>query len=239
MLRLAKSLPVLVSLAILGQGGLGAAPEPTLRGVERILGAEKAERGKAVCAVLESGIVTEVFEVEATAVNYRPGSKYIPHPLCTAFWDLPNKAEAEAVCQEELTAQTKRRMEAALKKETFEEPVPECLNEGHQGAVTLTVTKMTFDTPAEAVTSLEGTVAQLEEGITFEVQGKERTKQVDFEWADGVDDRAAWAPSLNELSVAVDGVRFAVAVRGVGDDEQCQTKAIEAARRIATALADG
>ena len=33
--------------------------------------------------------------------------------------------------------------------------------------------------------------------------------------------------------------RFAAGVRGVGDDEQCQTKAIEAARRIATALADG
>ena len=63
-MRLAKSLPVLVSLAILGQGGLGAAPESTLRGVERILGAEKAE--------------------------------------------------AEAVCQEELTAQTKA-IEAARK----------------------------------------------------------------------------------------------------------------------------
>jgi len=66
MLRLANSLPVLVSLAILGPGGLAAAPEPTLRGVERILGAEKAE----------------------------------------------------AICQEELTAQTKRRMRAARKVAT-------------------------------------------------------------------------------------------------------------------------
>lgn len=57
------------------------------RAAAAILAGDRGTQGPAVCAVLESGIVEEVFGVESDSVNYRPGSKYIPHPLCTASWD--------------------------------------------------------------------------------------------------------------------------------------------------------
>ncbi len=193
----------LLALAIccIGCSGGGAAVSATggaKAEVDRILALEKAERSQAVCAILQSGFLPEVFQVDPAEINFRPASPVVPHPLCTASWDGADKARIE---------------------------------------VGLTVTNLRFGTAAEAVTSLESTVAQLEEGITIKVRGRERTTQVDFEdFLDDVGDRAAWAPRWSELSVAHEGVRFAVSVRGAGDNEKSRSLAIELAQKIISAL---
>ncbi len=80
-----------------------------------------------------------------------------------------------------------------LARGTFEEEMPGCINSHHATEVSLTVTNQTSDSAAAAVESLESSVAQLEEGITVTVQGKEHTTQIDFDdWMDGVGDKAAW-----------------------------------------------
>lgn len=225
---------VMLTVAAMACGGqeavsqdVGTAQKQAEGAVAAILAGDRETQAPAVCDVLKSGIVSEVFGVDDGVVTYRPGSKNIPHPLCTARWDAPNKAELEAACKEEMIARQKR-----------SEGLPDCLlRSDHATEVSLTVTNLTFDSAAAAVESLESTVAELEKGITMTIQGKERTTQVDFDdWMEGVGDKAAWAPRMNELSVAADGVRFAVAVSGTGSGATNQEKAIEVARRVAGVL---
>lgn len=103
--------------------------------------------------------------------------------------------------------------------------------------VALTIVKDRFDSPEAAVASLESTVESLSAGRTIEVGGRTRTLQVDFEpFIDGVGDQAAWAPGLNELSVAHRGTRFAVTVVGMGGPDENRGKAIETANRIGEVL---
>lgn len=103
--------------------------------------------------------------------------------------------------------------------------------------VSLMIMRADFQSPAEAVASLEGTVKSLTEGMTIQAGGKEYTKQVEFEpFIDGVGDQAAWAPKLNELSVADEATRFAVTVTGFADNAENKAKAIELARLVAEAL---
>lgn len=103
--------------------------------------------------------------------------------------------------------------------------------------VALMIMKAEFDSPDAAVASLESTVETLSAGKTIEVGGKEHTTKVDFEpFIDDVGDLAAWAPKLNELSVADRGVRFAVTVTGVGGSDENKAKAIELARLVGNAL---
>ena len=103
--------------------------------------------------------------------------------------------------------------------------------------VGLMIMKTDFESPAAAVESLESTVRSLTEGMTIEVAGKEHTTQVTFEpFMDGVGDQAAWAPKLNELSVADQGTRFAVTVQGTGDNAENRAKAVELAHRIGDVL---
>jgi len=207
------------------------------RAVQEILAGNLETQAPAVCDVLESGVVTDVFKVDPAQVTYRPGAKFIPHPLCTATWDLPDQEERDAACREEMIAYTQRKTQAMLARKTFDEPMPECIGSNQSPAVSLTITNQQFDSPQAAVDSLESSVVQLEEGITVTVQGKEHTTQVDFDdWLDGVGDRAAWAPKLSELVVAYAGVRFAVSVRGVGDAAECQARAIAVARRVMQTL---
>ncbi|MGD2070098.1 MAG: hypothetical protein PVI57_15600 [Gemmatimonadota bacterium] len=103
--------------------------------------------------------------------------------------------------------------------------------------VALTILKDRFDSPEAAVASLESAVETLSAGRTVEVGGRTRTIQVDFEpFIDRVGDQAAWAPRLNELSVAHRGTRFAVTVTGMGGPEGNRAKAIETATRIGEVL---
>lgn len=64
-----------------------AAREQAEGAVAAILAGDPETQGPAVCDVLESGVVTDVFGVDGAAVTFRPGSKYVPQPLCTASWD--------------------------------------------------------------------------------------------------------------------------------------------------------
>jgi len=106
---------------------------------------------------------------------------------------------------------------------------------GHE--VSLTILDRSFPSRTAAVASLESSVAELSKGVTVEVKGRSHTSRVEFEgWLEGVGDKAAWAPKPRELSVAHGGVRFAVAVRGFGDAAEEKARAIDLARRVATAL---
>ena len=173
-------------------------PGALQKAVERILAGKGTAKGEAACDVFRSGVLTAVFGVDTAAVTLRPGSKYVPHFLCMASWEQPNRGRQE---------------------------------------VSLTILDRHFESAAEAVADLEGTVAQLSKGVTVEVHGTKHTTQVDFEgWIDGVGDKAAWAPRLSELQVACSGVRYAVSARGFADAAENKAKAIELARRVAAVL---
>lgn len=106
---------------------------------------------------------------------------------------------------------------------------------GHEA--TLTILDRSFPSRAAAVASLESSVAELSKGVTVEVKGRKHTSRVEFEGpVEGVGDKAAWAPKPRELSVAHGGVRFAVTVRGFGDAGEEKARAVDLARRVATAL---
>jgi len=207
------------------------------KAVQAILAGDRETQAPAVCDLLRSGIVSAVFGVDEAIVTYRPASKFVPQPLCTATWDLPDKEAREAACREEMMAQTQRRTQAMMAGKKFDEPMPACLKENQGASVSLTMMKNTYDSPGAAIADLESSVAQLEKGITVTVRGKEHTTQADFDdWMSGVGDKAAWSPQLSELLVAANGVRFAVTVRGAGDGAANRDRAIAVAKRVATAL---
>lgn len=178
--------------------------------VEVSAAADGGERGEIACEVLRSGALVDVFGVMAEAASYTPGSNFIPHGLCTARWDRPNRAELDAA---RLAYEAARAM-ATVRRESFDDAPPP----PSQYEVSLTIIAQEYDSPAAAVASLEGAVAQLGQGVEVEVPGGNVLAQVDFEpWVEGIGDRAAWARGLEELSVAHDGVRYAVLVRGFDD----------------------
>jgi len=232
----------ILALAAWGAGAATAqdvekAEKEAEKAVAAILAGDRETQSPAVCDTLRSGIVSAVFGVDEAVVTYRPAQKFVPHPLCTATWDLPDKEAREAACREEMMAHTQRRTQAMMAGRKFDEPMPECLQANQGTSVSLTVMKPKFDSSAAAVASLEDAVTQLEKGITVTVRGKEHTTQADFDdWTSGIGDQAAWSPKLSELLVAANGVRFAVTVRGAGDDDANREKAIAVAKRVAKAL---
>ena len=192
-MRFSAKLAVVAALALFGQAAWAQNVEAIESTIEAILSGDRETQSPAVCDLLQSGVVAEVFEVDPAALNFRPASRHVRQALCTASW---------------------AKME-----------------------VSLTVIKPRFDSSEAAVQNLESTVARLEEGFTIKVAGRERTTQVDFDdWTEGVGDKAAWAPRLNELSVAAQGMRFAVTVQGASGEGENRDWAILLARRISSEL---
>ena len=207
-----------------------AAIEKVVEALARGEVGEPTDNERNACKVLEAATDAESLGVEASAIQYRPANlgRVIKHALCTAWWDRPDKEALEAGYVKALTERL-----TGPQEERGEQPkLPRLTNE-----ISLTLVHPTYDTPEEAVTSLEGAVAQLTEGITTNIGGKERTTRVDFDdWLPGIGDRATWSPKQSELHVAAKGIRFALSVRVFDDSEQNQRYAIEMAQRVIDAL---
>lgn len=199
--------------------------------VERIISGGGEAGGDSACRMLRSGAIAEVFAIESTDVDFREGSRYVPHALCVTSWDKP---DAESL-HEALAAYEMRKAMATAKGEAFSESRPP--SPRHE--VSLTILSSRFDSPEAAVRDLEQTVERLGAGVSVEVRGQTRTTQVDFgDWIADVGDKAIWAPRASELSVAYDGLRFAVSVSGQESAENNQEKAIELTQWIVRALSE-
>jgi hypothetical protein len=220
---------ILVALAVTGGGANAQDPAELQRTLERILAGEGEAKGEAACDVLRSGVLTGVFGDAAEAAELRPGSKYVPHYLCTASWNKPNHEELEAA----FVKYEMDKMVAKMKKEEFDRPKPPAASY----SVSLTVNDEEYASPPAAVKSLESAVETLSEGLSVEVYGKEHEVQMEFgEWVDEVGDRAIWTAKGNELLVAHAGVRYAVSVNGFDDPAENQAKAIELAQEVAAGI---
>ncbi len=206
-------------------GAVAQAAGELSEAVERMLDQEGEGRGEITCEALGSGALQDVFGDGAGAAELRPGSKYVPHGLCTATWDKP---DAEAL-QAASTQYEMNRMMAKATGKPFEEPEPP----SSRFTVSLTLINQAFDSSEAAIASLEDAVQRLTEGVTVEVRGKEHTTQVDFDdWIDGLGDRAIWAPKASELSVADSGYRYAISVTGYAEGDDNRERAEQLARRL-------
>lgn len=231
-----STLPIV--LTALFVAACGQAQQPSDATVEKEVDAtiDRVRRGEKVtatrsgldpCEILGSGVVGELFGVPADAVSYRAGST--SHPLCTASWRKPDADAIEASSGQLMMDYMKRRMAAQSTGQPFDEKMPIARPEA---SVNLTIANQEYDSSAEAVAGLESIVAMMQEGRTVEVRGREVTTQYDYEWVDGVGDRAAWAPKLGQLSVAANGVLFHVGAEVTGDDAEDRAKALELAKAL-------
>jgi len=157
------------------------------------------------CGLLEP-IASELFVPSDTEPNVREPT-YSGNHLCIISWEIPGIDSQE---------ETRRVSTKGLR---------------YNNEVSLTIMGTTFDSPEEAVASLEGTVASLTEGVTVKVAGQEQTVKRKFgDWIEGLGDRAIRKGS--SVHVAAGGVRFTVAVSVSDDRAENQIKAVELARRI-------
>lgn len=198
----------------------------------RIVAIEGTARHQEACGVLSPELMSAIFQVDGQQLRHHPMQMTrIPHAVCIAGWDKPDKEAREAACKESMMDYSKRRVQAMVHQEKFDEPMPAC--PGTSNTVGLTIVNPVRGSAQEAVADLENAVGKLTEGIDFEVQGETHTSQIVFDsWIDGVGDRAAWSSEANELQVASDGVRFAVTVQVRDDPEENKALAIELARRL-------
>ncbi len=197
--------------------------------VDRAMRGEKEEpatEGLEGCNVFDSGLVLELFEVDASIVTY---DRSIPvkragHVLCSARWDKPNKEELDK-------AYSAAMMEWAMSQATGNKK-PQPKYPSGDSRVSLTLSKGDFDSSEEAVASLESAVATLSKGISFEVGGKTHETKMSFgDWIEGVGDKAIFSDN-GELLIAYDSRRLAVSVHVMGDEAKDREKAIELAQRI-------
>jgi len=237
-----KLIPIAIAAALVAACGASQEPpsdkqvekevQETLRRAKTGEKVTETDSGRNPCDILRSVGVGETFGVDPSAIEYRPS--FTSHPLCSANWSLPNAEELQAKQGEVMMDYMKRKMAAQAKKEPFDEKMPILRTDA---GVSLTIVNQEFDSPAAAAAFLESNVATLEKGITVEVRGKKHTTQVQYDdWLSGVGDRAAWAPKLSQLSVAAKGVVYHVTAEVTDDAAENQARAIELARRIATAL---
>ena len=186
--------------------------------------------GEEKCAIVEDGVIPELFEVDPALVSYRRSIpvKRVGHVVCSAGWDYPDKAELEAAYTE--SVQEWGRGMAAGKKE----PMPKMPPLVASVSVTLMATQ--YDSTSAAIADLESSVNSLQEGITVTVSGKDYTTQIDFgDWIDNVGDKAIFSDK-GELMVAYNGVRFSVNVAVSGDSDVDRDQSIALAKRLMKSL---
>jgi hypothetical protein len=197
--------------------------------VDRAVRGEKEEpatEGLEGCNVFDSGLVLELFEVDASIVTY---DRSIPvkragHVVCSARWDKPNKEELDK-------AYSAAMMEWATSQATGKKK-PQPKYPSVDSRVSLTLSAGDFDSADDAVASLESTVATLSKGVSFEVGGQQHETKMSFgDWINGVGDKAVFSDN-GELLIAYDAKRMAVSVHVMGDEAKDREKAIELAQRI-------
>jgi len=210
------------------EAGSGQISEVVAETVDQVLQGDfgAGEVSEESCATFESGVIPELFGVDAALISYRRSIpvKRVGHVVCSATWDKPDKAELESAFNEKI--QEWGRGMASGKKE----PMPKPPRMDNRVSLTLVATR--FDSADAAVASLEDSVATLQKGVTTTVGGKEYTVQSDFgDWIDNVGDKAIFTDK-GELMVAYNGKRISVTV-GVSDDPaEDRSQAIELARRV-------
>jgi hypothetical protein len=188
------------------------------------------EVSEETCAIIEDGVIPELFGVDPEQVSYRRSIpvKRVGHVVCLASWDYPDRAEREAAFQQKI--QEWGRGKATGSKE----PMPKMSKLTASASVTLIATE--YDSADAAIADLETSVARLQEGITVNVSGKDYTTQADFgDWIDTVGDRAIFSEK-GELLVAFNGRRIAVNVSSSDDPAADQELALLLAERIMQSL---
>lgn len=176
------------------------------------------------CTILSDALLSKHFNADPAEINRSP-SKYSPHPLCIATWPKENA--------EELQKQYDAQYTEYLRKKILGEDVTR--PEKPTNEVDLTVNKNRFDDNARAASAFASAMGILQDGKTFEVQGKEQVFEPrETELVTGVGDKAYWVPSMNQLSVLSGRSIFHVAVILGKDAETNLTKA----RELATSLTE-
>ena len=200
---------------------------------DRALRGEKPEvatEGLEGCEIFDTGLVIDIFEVDPSVVTY---DRSIPvksagHLVCSAHWDKPNKEELDKAYSDAIQ-EWARNMTKPDRK-----PQPKYPQVDNR--VSLTLTANSFDSPDEAVASLENTIETLSKGVTFKVAGKDHETKMAFgEWLDGVGDKAIFTDK-GALMVAYDAQIFTVNVSVMGDKSQDREKALELAQRVIDGL---
>jgi hypothetical protein len=197
--------------------------------VDQILrgeGMDSAEEGTEGCAFFESGVISELFNIDALKVSYRRSIpvKSVGHVVCLAAWEKPDKAELEVVYQEAIMDWTKSLTRGEKK------PRPEYPKTDNDASVTLVADK--FDSAQEAVASLDLAIETMSKGVTFNVGGKQRTTQIDFEPPmEGIGDKAVFTEK-GTLHVAYDAKRISVALSVSADPAVKRQQTIQLAQRL-------
>ncbi len=180
------------------------------------------------CAVLSADLVQSVFDIGDAELSFKPGSSKA-NPSCVASWPVPNaqeiKAESAKAMQDYMMAKV------AGEKDLGPMPLPHLEHE-----VRLTFAGKSFKNAAAAQTAFDGLLISLKEGITAEAEvgGKKQKHTFRIEYdheVNGVGERAAWAPKLNQLSF-VSGLHIVHLTVDLGDAVENERMAIEVAQGV-------
>lgn len=178
------------------------------------------------CEVLSDELLARHFEIGDAEIKRTP-SKYSPHPRCTASWPKPNAAELEAKAEDMRIENMKKRM-SGEEVEPVESP---------NNKVSLTLSKNPFENRSDAVSEFDSALRILSEGMTIETErGTRKTSTYEYEPVDGVGEKAAWVPRMNQLSVATSSRIFHVSVDVSGGSDSDLVKAKELAHELAESL---
>ena len=185
-----------------------------------------ADEGTEACAYFESGVIPELFQVDAAKISY---TRSIPvksagHVVCMATWEKPNKAELEAGYQEAVKEWTMAMTRGGGKNQ------PKYPRTDNNISLTLTANK--YSSAAEAVAGLDSTVATMSKGVTFEVGGEQHTAQMIFEKPiEGVGDKAVFT-NKGKLLVAYDAKLITVTASVSEDPAIKRQQTVQLAQRL-------
>ena len=187
-----------------------------------------AEEGTEACEYFESGLITELFGVDAASVLYKRTIpiKRFGHVLCMARWDNPKKAELKAAYQDSIREWSKSFSSGEKKAK------PNYPSTHSDVSVTLVADK--FSSPAEAVASLDSMIATLSKGVTTNIDGKEITTQMKYEPPiEGLGDKAVFTED-GTLHLAYNAKRMTVSVSisGANDPMIKRQETIRLAQRL-------
>lgn len=185
-----------------------------------------------VCGVLTADLLQDVFDIGDAELSFKPGSSKA-NPSCKGSWPVPNAEEAKAESAKAM--QDYMMAKVAGEKDLGPMPIPHLQHE-----VRLTFGGKGFKDPAAAQVAFDSLLVSLKEGITAEAEVDGTTHKHTFRIAydhevNGVGERAAWAPKLNQLSF-VTGRRIIHLTVDVGDAVENERMAVELAQGVIDSL---
>lgn len=179
------------------------------------------------CAILTKDFLSKFFDLDTATLKHTP-SKYSPYPLCTVTWPKPNAAEIEANFKEKYAEY----IQAKLSGQEVEKPEMKTSCE-----ISLTIYTPRFDNVSSAGSSFDSAMRILKKGTTVDVKGeKYTTSGREVEPVEGIGNKAAWVPSLNQMSVHSGHFIFHVSANIGKDTEDNKTKAFKLANALSNIL---